>query len=127
MIHLDTHVVLWLRAGRFDLIPHALRDRLDREELAVSPMVHLELAYLHEIGRSTESSELVLAEARRGFGLTTDSADFSKVTDRAAQSDFAFTRDPFDRLIAAQAEVAGADLATRDGLLRKHLRFAVWD
>lgn len=127
MIHLDTHVVLWLRAGRFDLIPETLHVRLDTEDLAISAMVHLELAYLHEIGRSTEPSEVVLAELRRGFGVVTDSADFATVAKRAGTGAYAFTRDPFDRMISAQAEVSGAELATKDRLLRENLRFAVWE
>ena len=59
--------------------------------------------------------------------MVPDSAEFLTVSNRAGQAEFAFTRDPFDRLIAAQAEVAGAELATKDRLLRANLRFALWD
>lgn len=125
-MHLDTHVVVWLRAGRYDLIPKSLRARLEVEELAISPMVQLELAYLQEVGRVTEAPETTIAELRRGFGVGIDSSDFTEVAQRAAHPDLAFTRDPFDRMIAAQAEIAEAQLVTKDRLLRKRLRYAVW-
>jgi len=37
-----------------------------------------------------------------------------------------WTRDPFDRLIAAQAALARARLLTRDDLLRRHFPSAFW-
>ena len=126
-MHLDTHVVVWLRSGRFDLIPTPLHDRLETEELAISAIVRLELGYLEEVGRLTEDPEVTLAELRRGFGVVVDPTDFGAVAQRASQADLAFTRDPFDRLIAAQADLAGAALVTKDRLLRKRLSYAIWD
>jgi PIN domain nuclease of toxin-antitoxin system len=38
----------------------------------------------------------------------------------------AWTRDPFDRLIAGEAAVAGARLVTRDDLLSRHFHAALW-
>jgi PIN domain nuclease of toxin-antitoxin system len=37
-----------------------------------------------------------------------------------------WTRDPFDRLIVAQAELAGAELVTKDQSIRTHYRGARW-
>jgi PIN domain nuclease of toxin-antitoxin system len=37
-----------------------------------------------------------------------------------------WTRDPFDRLIAAQALVANATLVTKDTLMSKHCPAALW-
>jgi len=127
VIHLDTHVVAWLAGGEIHLLPPTLRRRLNTDDCAISPMVELELAYLHEIGRLTQGPERVLAELRRSVGLQVDDAPFGRVTGLAATAAFAFTRDPFDRLIAAQASVLGVDLATKDATLREHLDFAIWD
>lgn len=37
-----------------------------------------------------------------------------------------WTRDPFDRLIVANAKAAGAPLITKDERIRKHYRRAIW-
>ena len=41
--------------------------------------------------------------------------------------DSPWTRDPFDRLIAAQAIVADAPLVTADRTILEHLPLATWD
>ncbi len=53
MIHLDTHVVIWLYTGQVERLPEALRATLASVRPMVSPMVRLELALLHQIGRLT--------------------------------------------------------------------------
>lgn len=126
MIHLDTHVVIWIHAGRIDDVPVALRERLGSDDVAVSPMVEVEMAFLHEIGR-IGPPEHALGALRRVIGLRTDQTPFDHVSRVAAEEHLALTRDPFDRVIAAQAVVAGADLATKDRTLRAHLDRAVWD
>ncbi|HPQ42427.1 MAG TPA: PIN domain-containing protein [bacterium] len=45
---LDTHVVVWLYEGRTELFTDAARNAIDANDLAISPMVLLELAYLEE-------------------------------------------------------------------------------
>ena len=37
-----------------------------------------------------------------------------------------WTRDPFDRLIVAEAMLAEAGLVTKDRLIRKHFAAAIW-
>lgn len=44
-----------------------------------------------------------------------------------AAASLAWTRDPFDRLIAAHAIVAGAPLITADQTIQENLSLAVWD
>jgi len=57
MIYLDTHVVIWLYARKGEgLSTRARRLIEDEPEIAISPMVLLELDYLHEIGRTTLGS-----------------------------------------------------------------------
>jgi PIN domain nuclease of toxin-antitoxin system len=127
VIHLDTHVVVWLYAGLHDRIPVGLRGKLEADTLAVSPMVRLELAFLNEIGRLTDSPAQVLEELHRSVGLAVDGTTFADVSAVACTPRLAFTRDPFDRLIAAQAIAARASLATKDASLRENLDLAVWD
>ena len=44
----------------------------------------------------------------------------------AAAVEQTWTRDPFDRLIVAQAQAEGASLVTADKLIRKHFARSVW-
>ena len=127
MIHLDTHVVVWLGVGRFESISPAVIERIETDDVAVSPMVELELAFLHEIGRLADRPPGFLAALQRSMGLEIDGTSFAAVSSLSATEEFAFTRDPFDRVIAAQASAAGAVLATKDRVLRQHLELAIWD
>jgi PIN domain nuclease of toxin-antitoxin system len=124
LTHLDTHVVCWLYAGRVELLSEAARDAVERDALAVSPMVGLELQYLREIGRMRQGPARVLAALRGDVGLEISDLPFATVAARART--FGWTRDPFDRLIAAEAAVARARLLTRDDVLRRRFRPALW-
>ncbi|HEY5881776.1 MAG TPA: PIN domain-containing protein [Nakamurella sp.] len=124
-MHLDTHVVVWLFAGSVDVFPPTVRALLDSEPLSVSPMVSLELDLLHEIGRTGRPAITVLAELQRTIGLTISAATFADVVSAAA--DLHWTRDPFDRLISAQAIAENQQLLTRDRRIRANLSVARWD
>ena len=65
MIHLDTHVVVWLYMAALERFPASLRERLDADELVISPMVLLELGYLYDVGRVMQSAEVVRGELER--------------------------------------------------------------
>ena len=125
MIHLDTHVAAWLYAGRSDLFPAGVRSLLESEELVVSPMVLLELQYLFEIGKTTEPANAVMAALERVLEVRQSTLSFESVA--AAALELGFTRDPFDRLITAQAVVAEAPLITTDRKIREFYSRAVWE
>ena len=124
LIHLDTHVVCWLYAGRAELLSPAARLAIERGALAVSPMVGLELQYLREIGRILHGPKRIMAALRNDLGLMVSDLPFAAVAERARS--YTWTRDPFDRLIVAQAAVARARLVTRDDLLRRRFQSALW-
>jgi PIN domain nuclease of toxin-antitoxin system len=85
----------------------------------------LELVYLHEIGRARDPVPTVLNALRRETGLTVADASSAELYEAAAS--LTWTRDPFDRLIAAHAIVADAPLVTADQRILEHLPQAVWD
>lgn len=124
-VYLDTHVVAWLFAGRPDLFPEPARRRLETAALLISPVVELELQYLHEVGKTSEPARTVLDTLSRALGLASCDLPFADVVGVALG--FGWTRDPFDRLIAAQAELRGAELVTKDRTLRDHYGRSVWD
>ncbi|MFT4289274.1 type II toxin-antitoxin system VapC family toxin [Nocardioides sp.] len=126
MIHVDTHVLVWLYEGKPERLGDGARDLLDSEQLTASPMAALELTWLKESGRINPEPTEILAWLTRELGLTVDATPFAAVAAEAATETFAFTRDPFDRLIAANARAAGVRLLTKDRRLRNQLDFAIW-
>jgi PIN domain nuclease of toxin-antitoxin system len=122
--HLDTHVVVWLYAGELERIPTDVRARLESDELFISPAVILELQYLFEIRRITEPAATVVADLKDRIGLSVSDVPFEKVATIATS--LSWTRDPFDRLIVAQAQAHGATLLSADKLIRKHCTAASW-
>lgn len=124
MIHLDTHVLVWVLAGEHARLPAPVRRILDTERLAVSPLVELELTYLHEVGRISAPAREVLAELSASLELVVSTAPLELVVAHAAA--LTWTRDPFDRMIAGNALADGAALLTADRRIRKHLPSARW-
>jgi PIN domain nuclease of toxin-antitoxin system len=124
-MHLDTHVVIWLYLDRLGVFPSAARHLIETEPLAVSPMVALELDLLHEIGRTQGPAEVVLAGLHRSIGLLVSPVPFADVVGAAAN--LTWTRDPFDRLICAQAVAENQILLTKDRRIHAHLALARWD
>jgi PIN domain nuclease of toxin-antitoxin system len=124
MIYLDTHLVAWLYQGEIDSVPGVARGLLESEDLLISPMVGLELQLLNERGRFKPRVADVLQALSAEIGLTVCDLSFSLVASRAREA--RWTRDPFDRLIVAQAQARGAPLLTRDRHIRKHYARAIW-
>jgi PIN domain nuclease of toxin-antitoxin system len=118
LVHLDTHVVCWLYEGRTEKLSASEKDAIEQARVLVSPIVDLELALLREIGRIVQGPDAILAALGREIALEIDPLAFSRVV--AAARDVSWTRDPFDRIIVAQATLAGARLVTKDRLIRKH-------
>ena len=121
VVHLDTHLVAWLfAADKKRLKPFARA--IEKHGLVYSPMVELELQYLFEIERTTQPADAVLSQLTSSVGLMRSTAEFGRVVEAARR--YAWTRDPFDRLIVATAEVDGAPLLTSDRTILKNCRFA---
>ena len=124
LIYLDTHVVAWLYAGNLDRISGRGVKLIRQKMLRISPMVRLELQYLYEIERVKTPASEVVASLEREIGLEICDHPFTSVTELAEH--LAWTRDPFDRLIVAQAAIGQDLLLTRDEIIRNHYTHAVW-
>lgn len=124
MIHLDTNVVVWLYAGYVEQFSTKAKKIIEANALTVSPMVLLELSYLNEIGRLNETSHVMISDLHDRIGLTIDTTPFPLIVDVASQMQW--TRDPFDRLITAQAAVYQNILLTKDDTIRTHYTKALW-
>ncbi len=124
MTFLDTHVVAWLYAGEIERFTGEGRRRIEEDDLLVSPMVILELQYLRETGRLTVDAAAMVDSLAESIGLRVDDEAFLMVVrEGLGQS---WTRDPFDRLVVAQAALRAARLLTKDRTIRRHYPRAVW-
>jgi PIN domain nuclease of toxin-antitoxin system len=58
------------------------------------------------------------------IGLQLCQHPFTDVIEIAAKQ--SWTRDPFDRIITAQAAIGSNALVTKDNGIRKHYKYAIW-
>ena len=124
MTYLDTHVVVYVGAGEVNRLSVAARKAIDRDDLLVSAATVLELELLHEIGRLKPTAAKVVSALATDIGLRVCDLPFRTIVDQAIAE--GWTRDPFDRLIVANAKAAGATLVTRDENIRAHYSRALW-
>ncbi len=124
MIYLDTHAVVWLYAGLADKFSPRGMNLIENNALFVSPMVQLELQYLKEIDRISTDSALMLETLAFSIGLELCPLPFGQVVTEAIAE--TWTRDPFDRIIVAQAKVRKARLLTQDRMILHHYPLADW-
>ena len=122
--YLDTHVALWLYAGDTDRLSARAANSINRESLAICPIVLMEIQYLHEIGRITVRPGAIVADLERRVGLRVEERSLAEVVEHGLG--LSWTRDAFDRLIVAQAALDRAVLITRDRLILKNYSKAVW-
>jgi PIN domain nuclease of toxin-antitoxin system len=121
---LDTHIVCWLYEGRLDLISAPAQAVIETGLLRVSPMALLEVQYLYEIGRIKKTANQVFSALAEDVGLRVGDAAFAEVAAKAQSQ--SWTRDPFDRMIVAEALVSDGVLITRDEKIRNNSACAVW-
>ena len=121
MIYLDTHVVLWLYADRGKRLSERARRLIeDANVIRLSPMVMLEMDFLHEIGRTTLPSNSVYEYLRERIGIEVCNKPFIDVIKVASQQ--TWTRDPFDRVITGHAALNQNPLITKDEVIRNHYK-----
>ena len=125
MIYFDTHVVLWLYLRKGEGLSERARWLIEYDpEILISPIVLLEIDYLHEIGRTTLGSGSVFQYLHQQIGLKACKKSFIDVIQTASQ--LSWTRDPFDRIITAQAMLEQSSLITKDRMILEHYEHAVW-
>jgi PIN domain nuclease of toxin-antitoxin system len=114
VILLDTHAMIWLDQAH----PRAAALLRSGRRLYISPATLLELQFLEEAGRlrlPKRDAQAVAVDDRWTLDDPPAASWFS------AALDLSWTRDPFDRLLAAHARLRGWRLATADDHLLKGL------
>ena len=113
---LDTHVVLWWLADD-PALSEEIKDRLDHEpDVHVSSVTIWEVAIKQALGKLRAPADL--PDRIRGSGFRELPISFEHA--RAAGSLPPVHRDPFDRMLVAQASCESLTLVTRDRWCREY-------
>jgi len=124
MLFLDTHAVAWLYAKREELFTATALELVEKQDLHISPMVQLELEYLYETNRISARAPDIIDYLASSIQLQIDTQSFSQIIGQAMR--LKWTRDPFDRIITAHAELSDAMLLTKDRKIHSYYINAVW-
>jgi PIN domain nuclease of toxin-antitoxin system len=113
---LDTHVVLWWLTDDPTLADD-VKDRLDHEPgVCVSAATIWEVAIKQAIGKLKEPADLPERIRDSGFRDLPITSEHAIVAGRLP----AIHRDPFDRMLVAQAQCEHLTLVTRDANVQKY-------
>ena len=124
MIYLDTHIAVWLYAGLLAKFNPSVITLMNDNDLYIAPIVRLELQFLFEIQRLNDPADVVIEDLSNRIGLRIYAKDFASVIRKATT--FSWTRDPFDRLIVANAGLNDNPLVTKDQNILGHYSHATW-
>jgi len=113
---LDTHVLIWWDEGA-QLSPAARSAIESADQVLVSAVTGWEIAIKTALGRLRPSRTVAQAIADSGF----EELPLRLRHAEQLQTLPALHRDPFDRLLIAQATVDGLTIVTRDGAFRKYM------
>lgn len=124
MIHIDTLVATRLFYGRAKELTTKGRRLVESESMVMSPMVVLELEYLYRRSFTRDDGATIRHALAKKLNIQVYQGAFIDIAEAAMP--LHWTRDPFDRLIVANAIVDGARLLTSDLVIREHFPRAVW-
>lgn len=124
LAYLDTHVVVWLYDALTDRLSKAAAEAIENNDIVISQMVELELHFLHEIRRLRVKPAVIIGHLSTQIGLRLSDVGLERIVRAAAGMDW--TRDVFDRLIAAESAAMNLALITKDRTIRAHHKLSIW-
>ena len=123
MTRVDTHIIAWIYHGQTKNFSAQVTQLLEETTIAISPIVELELTYLHEIGRLNDNGSTIINNLiERGFEKSEN--DLNLIISTA--NTLPWTRDPFDRMITADAIASLDTLITKDKTILENYEKAIW-
>lgn len=112
---LDTHTFLWAVLEPEKLSRKALKLLQNPEtQIVLSSVSALEIATKYRLGRLAHAKSVVQAYGKAVDGLQAEELEVSRAHALKAGLWEVAHRDPFDRLLAAQADLEGLPLLTND-------------
>ena len=124
LVYLDTHITVWLYAGLVEKLTEKAKQVIESFDVRISQLVRLELQYLFEIGRIKTRPATIIKSLSRSINLKVSECALSEMIDEALK--IKWTRDVFDRLLAAESISNGAGFITADSHIRANLKQAIW-
>ena len=124
LVHIDTHVAVFLYSGQLELFSKKILDSFENNELYISEIVRLELKYLFEIGRINTGPGEIIEGLTDEIGLKISGNTYQRIIDKAIELNF--TRDPFDRIIVADAMIQDSVLVSKDRHIKKNYKNTIW-
>ena len=124
LVFLDTHVLIWLYDALIDRFSKKAKHLINKNPVLISPFVKLEIQYLYESNKIKVQPVPVIATLENSMGLYISQTPLKNIIDVALTLDW--TRDPFDRLLTAEAIVNNAYFITKDEDILKNYSFSVW-
>lgn len=114
---LDTHILLWWWGDSADLSPRLRELIADPDhEVLVSAVSIVEIAIKRSIGRLVVDDDFAAEVEREGFvELPLTAVHAGRVAELPL-----LHRDPFDRMLVAQAQVEAVPLVTMDEAVRRY-------
>lgn len=110
---MDSHVALWWLEGSDSLGPRS-REAIERaDQVAFSPVTPWELGITRALGKLTMPDGLVAALLSSGFEPLAISVEHAELAPALPDHH----RDPFDRMLIAQAQLEALALVTADEVL----------
>ena len=125
---LDTHVFLWLLGDPLRVPPHVLEAvRQPRARLLVSAVSAFEVSTKHRIGKLPGVGPLLFDWDRRVAAMKAEELPLLTRHALLAGALEWEHRDPFDRLLVAQAIQEDATLVTSDDVVRRKAPRGLWE
>ena len=103
---------MWLYAGKIKKLSEQAKELINDHEVIISPIVRLELQYLFEIQRITDEANQIIFDLSDRIGLKICDKSLHTIVSNALA--ISWIRDPFDRIIVANATVDRNILLTKD-------------
>lgn len=119
---IDSNALLWFVAGDSKRISRALRAQIEAEATTVSVASLWEIAIKTALGKLAAPDDLPAKVEQLGFYLLPVTADHAWQVRRLPLHH----RDPFDRLLIAQAQVERLPVFTADSLFDAYDVVAIW-
>lgn len=120
---IDSHVLLWFITGNRQRISKALQARIEDEAATVSVASLWEIAIKAALGKLDAPGNLPERVEQLGFNLLPVDSDHAWRVRLLPLHH----RDPFDRLLIAQAQIEGMPIMTADPLFDAYDVRVVWE
>lgn len=123
--YLDTNIVAWLSQNKLSRHSSEALRVLRGADLLISPIVLIEVEFLHEIRRTKLPARDVHLKFAHETSVRVCEMPLSPIAQIAVHE--SWTRDPFDRIIVANAKANGlAFLISADKEIARNYPWTVW-